>query len=275
MPELPEVETICRDLKKSVVGERIKEVVIFDHRVIRFPKPAEFQSQLRGAWIKGIERRGKALILEMATSRRKRRFLVVQLMMTGQLVCSAQEQKTALTRLTFLLCNKDHLHYNDQRLFGRLYLVNDLNEISYFQSLGPEPLAKDFVCSGLQERLQKKSTLIKPLLLQHSFVAGIGNIYASEILFQAHIHPQRVAKTLCSDEIEKLYQAIRNILARAVKRRGTSMNTYRDGYGKRGQFIQEIQVYGRDTKACYRCGTPIERMVMQGRSTFFCRWCQA
>ncbi|MEI6438526.1 MAG: bifunctional DNA-formamidopyrimidine glycosylase/DNA-(apurinic or apyrimidinic site) lyase [Candidatus Omnitrophota bacterium] len=271
MPELPEVETIRRDLDRLVKGLTIVDTQINDPRVIRQGAKA-FMAAVRGKRIVAVGRRGKALILDLGGS-----FLVVQPMMTGQLVAVPAARKFVPARdarVIFALSKKTTLVYNDQRLFGRLEVVRSLNDHAHIRKLGPEPLTKDFSVAGFVAALGKRRTPVKPLLLDNRLVAGIGNIYASESLFAAGIHPDRRACSLSEVEAKKLFEAIRAVLALAVKLRGTSMRNYRDGKGREGKFQKVIKVYGRDGKPCGRCGAEISRIVQSQRSTFFCGKCQ-
>ncbi|MBF0388327.1 MAG: bifunctional DNA-formamidopyrimidine glycosylase/DNA-(apurinic or apyrimidinic site) lyase [Candidatus Omnitrophica bacterium] len=271
MPELPEVETIRRDLDLSVKGLVIREVIIKDPRVIR-QDPKTFLSALCGRAIVSVQRRGKALILELNGG-----FLVVQPMMTGQLVALAPGSKAAAgrdARVVFVLSKNQTLVYNDQRLFGRLEVVGALNEHAHIRALGPEPLEKGFSAGYLAAALAQKRTAVKPLLMDHRLVAGIGNIYAAEALFLAGILPDRRANSLQASEVKALYRAIRAVLARAVKARGTSVRNYRDGEGREGGFQKALKVYGRAGQPCLQCGAVIQKSVQSQRSTFFCGKCQ-
>lgn len=271
MPELPEVETIKRDLVQRIIGARIQDLRIFDARVIRNISSADFREYLRDQMFVEIHRRGKALIFWLQPGPYQ---LVIQLMMTGQLVYSTTLRQEKATKLLFSLSKGGYLLYNDQRLFGRLQLVATPEEIKYFRILGPEPLGPDFYGERFAAQLKRSARPIKNVLLDHTVVAGIGNIYASEILFAAGVRPQRRASGLKKIEAQRLFCAIPAILSRAVRSRGTSMNTYRDGSGRRGNFMKQIQVYGRDGENCRHCGRKILRMVLAGRSTFYCSHCQ-
>jgi len=271
MPELPEVETIKRDLEKVILQKRIISVQILDRRVIRDIPPENFSKALAGQQIDSILRRGKALVFTLLPSRK---MLVVQLMMTGQLVASSKAGASRDKRIVFLLSNHKYLLYNDQRKFGQLRIVRDLKEIKYFRILGPEPLAAEFTKEYLTAALGKTGRPIKNVLLDHTVVAGIGNIYASEILFAAGISPQRPANRLNLSEVKRLHAAIPAILKQAIRFRGTSMRNYRDASGKKGNFLARLQVYGRDGNPCRKCRAQIQRKVMAGRSTFFCPGCQ-
>lgn len=266
MPELPEVETIRRDLVKSIQGQRIVSVVVNDARVLRQPAK-DFVNRLKGQKIEAVIRRGKALIFELES----REFLVVQVMMTGQLVVNGTMDKHS--HIVFNL-DKDQLLYNDQRVFGQLRVVKDLKEIKHFTILGPEPFDNAFNADYVGVYLNKTSRPIKSVLLDHIFVAGIGNIYASEILFQSKISPERLGRQIKKTEIPILLAKTREVLNHAIKLRGSSMRNYRDGAGQKGNFNKVIQVYARTNAPCNVCKAPIIRLVQAGRSTFYCKKCQ-
>ena len=273
MPELPEVETIRQDLLNHVKGKSILAVEVRDRRVI-FGELDDFLKKCRGKEIFDIARRGKAVVISLKGGG----YLIVQLGMTGQLVCSSAagcaSHTDKSTKIIFQLSNDLALLYNDQRLFGRVYVADHLEDVAFFKTIGPEPLGVDFNVAWLIEQLKKRKSPIKSLLLNQQFVAGIGNIYASEILFDAQIKPQRLAYRLRLTEIESLYRSTIRILQKAIRYRGTSMRNYRDGLGRQGQFKNRIKVYGREAEHCLVCRTPIERIVQSGRSTFYCRKCQ-
>jgi formamidopyrimidine-DNA glycosylase len=271
MPELPEVETIRRDLVRMIKDLTIRDIRFFDTRVIRDISPQIFRKNLIGRRVTHIERHGKALVFRLSPGRA---LLVVQLMMTGQLVLQRELSKDRATKVVFVLSNGQYLLYNDHRVFGRLQIVEDLKAVKYFQILGPEPLARGFTSEILSARLHGRKRPIKNVLLDHTVLAGIGNIYAAEILFAARIHPQRSAIDLAAGEIRWLHRAIKEVLHKAVASRGTSMNTYRDADGQKGKFMNYIRVYGREEEPCPRCRKPIRRITQAGRSTFFCEHCQ-
>ena len=267
MPELPEVETIRRDLSKKITGERIISVDVKDAMGVRFPEPHQFVSRLVGKTIKEVQRRGKAIVISLSEGD----FFVIQLVMTGQLIYG---KKPIGQRIILRLSNQCYLNYNDQRRFGRLSVVKNLNELKFFRSLGPEPLSGAFRADWLNAELKKRKVPIKVLLLNQNFIAGIGNIYASEILFRAGINPRKPANRLNEKEIQTLRRTTIRVLKSAVKSRGTSFYSYRDLQGKRGNYVRRLAVYDREDKAWVRCGGTIERIVQAGRSTFFCRRCQ-
>jgi len=279
MPELPEVETIKNDLQKTISGRRIIRVLIQDSRVIRQPAPAEFKRSLEGLCIKHILRRGKLLILELSNGE----FLTVHLKLTGQLVLrkprlgkkwlsAAAPTVNAASRLSFYLDSGIILDFNDQRLFGELRLVDDWQKLSFIRKLGPEPF--DLTPGDFKARLLKRKTAIKPLLLDQSFIAGIGNIYAAEILFRAKINPQRSAQSLDNGESIVLYKEMLKVLKKAIKYGGSSVDDYVRVFGQNGDYARFHQVYGREGKPCFVCSKPILRISQGGRGTYLCAKCQ-
>ncbi len=266
MPELPEVETIRRDLEQCIVGQRFVSVDVMDTRVLRQPVE-DFVDRLKDKKIVRVIRRGKALIIVLSGQE----FLVVQVMMTGQMIVNGKEDKH--TRLRFGL-NKDVLLYNDQRVFGQLRVVNDLGSIAHLNKLGPEPFDTAFNAKYIALYFSKTARPIKNVLLDHCFVAGIGNIYASEILFRAKISPTRLANRIKPSEIPVLLKITHQVLQQAIDLRGSSMRNYRDGTGQKGNFNKAIKVYARANEPCLVCKAPIVRLVQGGRSTFYCRQCQ-
>ncbi len=271
MPELPEVETVRRDLEAVIVGLKIDRITVLDPRVIRMPQDT-FVRRLTGQKVTRVLRRGKVLLLEMSG-----RWLLVQLMMTGQLIAGPRGRlvPSPETRIIFDLSKGSRLFYNDQRLFGRLQVVEDPQDLPHLQNMGPEPLERDFSLAILRKALKSRRVAVKTLLMDHRVIAGIGNIYASEILFRAGISPVRKALDLTASEISRLHKAIRKVLKEAVLLRGTSMRNYRDGRGEEGKYLKIIKVYGRDGEPCRVCGKAIKRIVQAQRSTFYCPGCQS
>ncbi len=269
MPELPEVETMKRDLQKKILGLSIEDVFVYDDRVIKDLKAQKFKEKMKGKRIEAIERRGKSIIFTLYPSS----FLVIQVKMTGYFVYGEhlkESQNLKETKVVFKLSNDKYLNYNDQRLFGWLIYTDKLDDVPYLCSLGPEPLNGDFRLDDFKGR----KTPIKPLLMNQEFVAGIGNIYASEILFAAGINPRKQAKRLTEKEIKLLHKYTVGILTEAIRCRGTSMRNYRDADGNKGNFMNRIKVYGRENEKCVSCRSLIKRIVQSGRSTFFCGVCQ-
>ncbi|MBC7346987.1 MAG: bifunctional DNA-formamidopyrimidine glycosylase/DNA-(apurinic or apyrimidinic site) lyase [Clostridia bacterium] len=271
MPELPEVETIKQSLAPYVLGQRIREVTLYQPRVVARPGPEDFCRLQAGATVRSLARRGKYLLFYLE----EERVLVVHLRLTGRLVWQASPGP--LSKHTHVVWHLDNgfLLYEDLRRFGRLWLVREteLVEVAGLAALGPEPLGEGLGGSWAAA-FWRRDRPLKSLLLDQRFVAGIGNIYADEILHRAGLHPLRRAATLSKGEAEALAEAIRNVLTEAIEHRGTSIRDYVDGQGASGQHQDFLQVHGRAGKACYRCGTPVVRIKLGGRGTYFCPGCQ-
>ena len=265
MPELPEVETVRRDLEKIVVGKRITEICVHNAAVIKEPAVKTFKNRLEGRVIKNVLRRAKVLILELANGQA----LTVHLKMTGQLVYPGGSPKS---RVSFRLNNGRWLDFNDQRLFGELRLVDDWKKLKFIQNLGPEPF--DVSPEQFKKMLLAKKTKIKPLLMDQSFISGIGNLYAAESLFRSRIHPQRPANSLSENEIELLLNEIKSVLTEAIRYGGSSIDDYVRVSGEAGSYVRHHKVYGRQGKPCLVCKTKIQKISMAGRGTCFCPKCQ-
>ncbi len=265
MPELPEVETIKRDLEKVILNKKISEVCIHNPTVIRQPSPAQFKKQLEGARVRNVLRKAKVLILELSNAKS----LVIHLKMTGQLVYPGNSQKS---RVSFHLSDGKTLDFNDQRLFGELRLLDRWQDFKFIKGLGPEPF--DLSTARFKEMLSRKKTKIKPLLMDQTFISGIGNLYVAESLFEAGIHPQRPASSLSDREKEALLKSIRDVLSRAVKYGGSSVDDYVRLSGEPGDYVSQHKVYGRQAKPCLICKTPIKKISLGGRGTYFCPKCQ-
>lgn len=265
MPELPEVETIKRELQKAIVHKKIVGVIINDPYVIKEPGSSRFKNGLRKATITRILRRGKALIVELSSGKA----LIVHLRMTGQLVYPGSG---AASRVSFLFSNGRQCDYNDRRRLGELRLVNSWQSVPFLAKLGPEPdqlKPKQFAML-----LSQRKAKIKPLLMDQRCIAGVGNLYAAEALFKARIRPSRVAASLCDAEKRRLLSALCSIMKQAIKHRGSSIDQYVTVSGKRGNYAHFHKVYGREGKLCYVCKAAIERTVLGGRGTYFCARCQ-
>jgi formamidopyrimidine-DNA glycosylase len=265
MPELPEVETIKRDLEKVILGKKITEVCVHDSRVIREPAVAGFKKGLEGQVVKKILRRAKVLILELSNGKS----LVIHLRMTGKLVYPGGGKAS---RVAFHLSNGKILDFNDQRLFAELRILDDWCSLKFIQGLGPEPV--DLNLEQFKEMLQNKKTKIKPLLMDQKFISGIGNLYAAEILFHAGINPERQANDLTGKEKELLFKAINDILNAAIRYAGSSIDDYVRLSGEKGGYVKYHKVYGRAGKPCLVCKGAIKKITQGGRGTYFCPKCQ-
>lgn len=271
MPELPEVETIAAELNGALTGRTITAVAVHWARTVAAPDPATFAAELCGRSICYVTRRGKwlALSLEPAGA------LLIHLRMSGRLLLEpADGPEDPHTRVVLALDNGQRLRFSDPRKFGRMALVDCAEEV--LSDLGPEPLAETFTPEQLAQMLGTRRTRIKPLLLDQHFLAGLGNIYTDEALWQAGIHPLRRANSLTDAEAARLHQAIRQVLTAAVAARGTTLEDtrYVGPNGVPGEFAARLAVYGRAGQPCRRCGTAIMRCVVGGRGTYLCARCQ-
>jgi formamidopyrimidine-DNA glycosylase len=265
MPELPEVETIKRELGKTVIGKKITGLIINNPFVIKEPPKEKFKKELTGAVIKKILRKGKALIFELSNGR----YLLVHLRMTGQLVYPGTGKQA---RVVFKLSDGKSLDYNDRRILGELRLVDNWKEQRFFKTLGPEPF--DLDAKTFKEMLSSKKTKIKPLLMDQAFISGVGNLYAAEALFRAKINPERSARSLTEKEKQALFREINDVLKEAIHYGGSSIDQYVQVSGKRGEYSKYHKVYGKENKPCPACKTLIKRTALGGRGTYFCPKCQ-
>jgi len=278
MPELPEVETIARGLREPLVGRQFTGVRIGWENLVARPTVKEFVRGLVGQRILGVKRRGKYLIFALSGGKS----LIIHLRMTGRLLIkNPDDELDKYDHLIFELddgrklpcsCTTGQLRFNNVRKLGRVYLVDDEDEI--VGKLGPEPLDDDFTPAGFAALLSGRRGRIKPLLLNQRFMAGVGNIYADEALFAARIHPERRADALTTEDIERLYGAIRRVLHQGIENRGTTLSDYLDAEGREGRNQEYLRVFRRTGQHCPRCGVPIERTVVGGRGTYFCPRCQ-
>jgi formamidopyrimidine-DNA glycosylase len=266
MPELPEVETIKRELEKAVVGKKITKVSIINPKVIKEPSPAKFKKAITRTTIKGILRKAKLLIIELSNGK----FLTVHLKMTGQLIYPGQGSK--LARVVFSLSCGKNLDFNDGRLVAELRLVDDWQKLKFIQRLGPEPFALS--PERFREMLSSRRTKIKPLLLDQTFICGVGNIYANEALFRAKINPGTPANSLSAAASKLLLDELKNTLKEAIRCKGSSVDQYVQLSGAHGSYVKYHKVYDRKGKPCFRCRTRIERISLGGRGTYFCPRCQ-
>jgi len=273
MPELPEVETIARQLRPQLQSRLFRTVEVFWARTVDRPDVPSFRDTLTGARVLDVARRGKFVTLALDTGQT----LLVHLRMTGQLLLLPREANPsddAYARVCFGLDHGPWLLFSDMRKFGRMYLVNDPSEV--LGGLGPEPLMADFSPERLANLLAGRKGRIKPLLLDQCFIAGLGNIYTDEALWRAGVHPLQKAETLTPDQILRLHAGIVSILQEAIEGCGTSLRDYqyRQPDGAMGEFQVLLAVYGRAGEDCPRCGAPIERLKLGQRGTHFCPRCQ-
>ena len=269
MPELPEVETIVNQLRPCLLERRIVAVWIGWERIVDRPPAEIFCQRLRGQTFADARRRGKFLLFPLHGGDT----LLVHLRMTGNLLLQPSSVEPDQHTHAVLTLDDGHcLHYRDVRKLGRLYLVDDPQEV--IGGLGPEPLAADFDAAALAARLAGRRARIKSLLLDQHILAGLGNIYADEALFRAGIHPLRPGHSLTVAEIARLHTAIRAVLSEAIAARGSTLRDYRSAEGQPGRFQERLRVFRREGEPCPRCRTPLARIRVGGRSTYFCPRCQ-
>ena len=274
MPEMPEVETIRRYLAQHIVGRTITKVEVLLPRQIELVTPEAFCQMTEGQKITALERRGKFLLLDIASGD----VSVIHLRMSGRLIYAPSGQlDDAYTRQIFHLDNGAALVFADTRTFGRLYGVHPGDEdlIHGLATLGPEPLTADFTADYLSSVCRKRPKgTIKALLLNQQIIAGIGNIYADEALFLAGIHPQRHPANLSMEEIRRLHAAVNDVIAAGIRDGGTTFRDYRNGAGGKGGHQNHLNVYYREGQPCQQCGTIIAYTKLGGRGTHFCPHCQ-
>ena len=269
MPELPEVETIKKDLLPHVVGRTIANVALPDSKVVHILSPEEFVSRILGRTILDVRRRGKYLIFPLSDGET----LMIHLRMTGVLLLlSTSGEAERYTRAVFHLNDGDELHFCDRRRLGILRVVK--NEKDVVSKLGPEPLDETFTSDRLAAILMHRDAPIKALLCDQNVIAGIGNMYADETLFAARVHPMSKGTALSSDEVFRLYGTIREVLEAAIGNNGASVDTYRRPDGMHGTAHYSFRVAHRGGKPCPGCGTAIQRIVVRGRGTYYCPVCQ-
>ncbi|HEU4631713.1 MAG TPA: bifunctional DNA-formamidopyrimidine glycosylase/DNA-(apurinic or apyrimidinic site) lyase [Gemmatimonadaceae bacterium] len=274
MPELPETETIARDLDASVRGHTIVGVTVTRPDVLRHVTPQQLADRIAGARIERCWRRAKLVVLDLSTGDR----LVVQPRFTGALLLDAgqlPERERAYSTLALTLDDGRRLHYRDIRRLGTVALMSPERFQAYTDRLGPEPLDPHFTDDQLAGLLRSSRQAVKKVLMDQRRVVGVGNIYANEALWRAGIDPSRPARSVSEAEAARLHAAIRAVLAESIAERGTSFRDYVDASGSAGRFTARLQAYGRGGAPCTRCGDPLaESHAIDGRTTVWCPRCQ-
>lgn len=270
MPELPEVETIANNLRNgssdapSLIGRTIVGAELFWERTLAAPEPAEFLHRIRGQKVRDIYRRGKFLIIVLS-----RDTLLIHLRMSGDIYIDTEEMPVRPhDRMLLHLEGGLRLAFNDTRKFGRVWLVSDPQDV--LAGLGPEPFGRDLTPDVFYRALHARRRQLKPLLLDQTFLAGVGNIYADEALHRARLHPLELSSNLSFEQAERLLESIRDVLRSGIKEGGATIDWVYRG----GRFQEQFQVYNRRDQPCPRCGTPIVRILVGQRSTFYCPECQ-
>ncbi len=270
MPELPEVEMVVRGLRPDVVGRVFTDAAVNWERQIAPLSVEAFGDRITGQRVGQLSRRGKYVVFTLS-----RDSLLVHLKMTGRLYVSPPDQQDHADRWVRVIVGMDdgrELRFSDLRKFGRLYLVEHADEV--IGSLGPEPLSDAFTPELFRELIGSRKGMIKPLLMNQEFIAGIGNIYADESLWLAQVDPRHRADTLKPGQIEKLYQAIRQVLQQGIENEGASINWYRKPDGSTGTYQERFYVYDRTGQSCPRCGDAIQKTRIAQRGTHYCPSCQ-
>ncbi|CAN5745818.1 DNA-formamidopyrimidine glycosylase [soil metagenome] len=275
MPELPEVEHVVRALRRAVLGRQIVATEIHLPKLISPTSPSGFKLKLKGSRISGVGRRGKFILIGLDSGR----VLVVHLRMTGKFLVLAPDDPLPLhAHAVFYLADERRLVFRDQRQFGVIKLVatSRLGKTKGITELAPEPFSDEFSVGYLKETLVRSRRTLKTLLLDQTRVLGLGNIYAAEALFRAGINPFKTASDLSVRRVERLHQAIRDVLRAAVSGSSTSRINLENpnGFSYGEAFGRVWQVYHREGKACFKCGSRIRRLTHAGRSTYWCPRCQ-
>jgi len=278
---LPEVEVVRRDLEKEVVGKRIREVEVRPQRnamrvIRRHARRKEFADLLAGRKIAKIDRKGKYLLLHLDDGD----VLVVHFGMSGQFLRGTKRQALpAHTHVVIEFQQGGDLRYVDPRTFGEMFVAasDQLGKVKELDHIAIDPLEDTFTWQEFSAELARRATKLKSILMDQKFISGLGNIYSDEVLFAAGLRHDRMSDSLSSQEVRRLYRAIREVVQDAIRFRGTTLldEAYVDVFGKPGEFQNELKVYGRVGLACRRCRTPIAVVKISGRSSYFCPQCQS
>lgn len=273
MPELPEVEIICRGLRSSIINSVIKQTKVFCYK-LRKPVDPNISSKLHNKRIIDIQRRAKYILIMLSD----KTSLIIHLGMSGRIVIekNPSKQQNKHDHILFFLDNGYQLIFNDPRRFGLVCIADSdsLGSHKCLAHLGIEPLSNEFNENTLYSILQKKTTNIKKTLMNASLIVGIGNIYVCEILFQSNIHPETISSKISKNKINKLYSSIKNVLEDAILAGGSTLKDYVNSSGDKGYFQTQLQVYGKEGKECQKCSTIVKKIKQFGRSSFFCPECQ-
>jgi formamidopyrimidine-DNA glycosylase len=269
MPELPEVETSRRGIAPWLEGQAVQTVIVRERR-LRWPVPVEIDRHLPGVTIEAVRRRAKYLLFDTSAG-----CALMHLGMSGSVrIIESGEPAGKHDHVDICLASGKALRFRDPRRFGSLLWARDPSSHPLLRLLGPEPLSAAFSGSYLYEKARRRQVSIKPFIMNAGVVVGVGNIYASEALFAAGIHPRRSAGRISAARMEALCASIKSVLARAIAAGGTTLRDFHGGDGEPGYFRQQLDAYGREGLPCPRCLTPISAIVLGQRSTFYCKRCQ-
>jgi formamidopyrimidine-DNA glycosylase len=270
VPELPEVETVVRGIRPDVINKVITKAAFLIPRQLSPQTPKYVQEKIRNQRIVSVERRGKFILIHLENG-----LLLIHLRMTGRLYVQEESAKQRVhERAYFYLDNKRALVFSDPRTLGTISYYKNTDQSPSLARLGWDPLKDSCSVRDAKAVLSKRSAAIKVVLLDQSVWAGIGNIYASEILWECGIHPEKKSKQLSTKQLEKLIESIRRVLEYALEKGGSTLRDFMSPDGDRGEYADEFRVYGREEEKCYRCGGMIRRIVQAQRSTYFCGKCQ-
>jgi len=271
MPELPEVETVVRELNRTLPGRRVRRVEVFRADALGAVRPETFAAALAGRGFGPVGRHGKFLLFRLEPAG----FLVAHLRMTGKFILSGPlPAPHPHHRVWFHLEDGQTLVFQDMRCFGTLACVERLEDVPGLARLGLDPLAPAFTPAWLAGALAESRAPLKHWLMDQTHLAGLGNIYACEVLFRSGLSPKRKARRVRPGEARRLHRAIRAILAQAIRKNGTTISDFQRVDEKFGEFQKFLKVYGREGEPCPACGAAIRRMPQQQRSTFYCAACQ-
>jgi formamidopyrimidine-DNA glycosylase len=264
MPELPEVQTVADHIKPDLIGKYIVGIEPVWKKVLHNFTPKDLSGKYQ---IQNVSRRAKFIIIELEDF-----LLAIHLRMTGKLYLLEQKQRPKHSSAIVYLENSNNLIFEDTRKFGRIYMYKDLSEIN--SRHGPEPLGKEFTIEWLLTNLKKKKRNIKALLLDQSFISGLGNIYIDEILWESGIHPNSISCAIPKTKVSRLYSAIQNILKEAIRQLGTTFISFSFLNGRSGNYSNELKIFGRQDKPCNICSNAIKKIKVAGRGTHVCTKCQ-
>jgi formamidopyrimidine-DNA glycosylase len=269
MPELPEVETSRRGIEPFLVGEQIHDVII-RQRSLRWPISKDIDTHLPGATVTSVRRRAKYLLINTTDGT-----AILHLGMSGSVMIVDTDTPAAVhDHVDIVLASGRSLRFRDPRRFGSLHWSQEASQHWLLSKLGPEPLSEEFSAIYLWDRSRSRKVTVKQFIMNANIVVGVGNIYASESLFLAGIHPRRAAGRVALHRYELLVATIKDVLEKAIRAGGTTLRDFYGGDGEAGYFQQQLEVYGRDGKPCSRCGRPVSSVVIGQRSTFYCKNCQ-
>ncbi|MDP8215872.1 MAG: DNA-formamidopyrimidine glycosylase [Candidatus Kaelpia imicola] len=266
MPELPEVETIRRELRSLIQKKKITDFEVRDKIFLKKPKTVSSWKKILSSKIKDVERKGKFLIFKLSNGLK----IVVHLRMTGQIIYGNNHD----AKIKIVFSDLSTLSYYDRRRFGEWFLVKDIKDVPLLGAIGIDPTSEEFTPEVLSEILKNKSTKVYNLLLDQKVISGIGNIYVNEILYRSKISPFRKTRDITEPEIKELCFSIRDILLKALKARGSSIDTYLDIWGNPGKYAYQHLVYGKDGHFCEHCPNKIMKSKMNSRSIYYCPGCQ-